>query len=453
MGALEQRMEAHRARARALMPELLGRVDWPRQRLDRHRERLLRGLLNDALGSRWHGDRLRGVGVDPADFRESDLRALPTMTKTDLMEHFDAIATDPRITLARCEAQLTRGGVYLDGECVVIASGGTSGVRAVAVSDWEDLACCFSANLRMALRWATRTGAFQGPPRTASLTAAPGPHASWFLRRIFGTGAPASFSVTDPLPQIVDGLNRADPEFLIVYSSFVPFLLDEFEAGRLRIRPKAIMPAAEPFLPEHEQAVARVWGCAILASWAASEVGLLGVGSGFESGMLLADDLAIVELVDAENGPVETGERAARVLVTPLYRRALPVIRYELDDQLVATGQVPVCGSGFAHTSYVEGRADDVFEYADGAVVHPHVFRTLLGRHASIREYQVRQTPRGADVLLATSSAVDVQEICASLARALQGSGVAGAVVRAERVESIERSPGAAKLRRFVPLR
>jgi len=213
------------------------------------------------------------------------------------------------------------------------------------------------------------------------------------------------------------------------------------------------MPAAGPFLPEHEQALARVWGCAVLASWAASEVGLLGVGSGFESGMLLADDLALIELVDADNRPVETGERAAKVLVTPLYRRALPVIRYELDDQLVATGQVPVCGSGFAHTSYVEGRADDVFEYAGGAVVHPHVFRTVLGRNASVRVYRVRQTRRGADVLLVTGSPLDVQEVCASLVRELQRSGLADAEVRAERAESIERSPGAAKLERFVSLR
>lgn len=76
-----------------------------------------------------------------------------------------------------------------------------------------------------------------------------------------------------------------------------------------------------------------------------------------------------------------------------------------------------------------------------------------LGRKASIREYQVWQTPHGADVRLVASSPVDVQDVCASLVRKLQRSGLPDAVVRADRAESIERSPGAAKLSRFVPLR
>jgi hypothetical protein len=45
-----------------------------------------------------------------------------------------------------------------------------------------------------------------------------------------------------------------------------------------------------------------------------------------------------------------------------------------------------------------------VFHYPGEVVVHPHVFRSVLGRERDVLEYQVRQTAAGADVLVVAAS-------------------------------------------------
>jgi hypothetical protein len=59
-----------------------------------HRRRIL--LTTAKARSPWHRERLRDV--DAATFTEADLPSLPTMTKADLMDNFEAVVTDPRLT-------------------------------------------------------------------------------------------------------------------------------------------------------------------------------------------------------------------------------------------------------------------------------------------------------------------------------------------------------------------
>jgi len=448
----ESLRHADRRRAETLLTELLDQVEWSRDRLEAHRQRELRALLVHAVErSPFHRERLSGI--DPAGFRLEDLPSLPAMTKDDLMGSFDAVAADPRITRERCEAHVASGAPYMDGEFLVFASGGTSGRRALGVAEREEAARGWSSILRFPLRWARRTRAFGAPPSMALIGAGPGPHASHVLGRIFaGPGGGPRLSVLQPLHEIVAALNAAQPDQILVYASFVPRLLEEARARRLRVRPKLLIPVAEPFLPEHEQAVAEVWACGVITSWAATETGILGGGSGFDPGMLLYDDFTIVEPVDAGGRPVSPGEPADKLLVTPLYRRALPVIRYELTDQLTVMGDAASCGTSFTRTTNVVGRLDDQFVYATGATVHPHVFRTELGRQPRISEYQVVQTEAGAEVRVVTVADIDADELSRRLAGRLERLGLPGSVVRVVRTEALERPRGSGKLQRFVPL-
>ena len=123
MSDVEQTGRKERARAMRRLPELMARIDWPRARVDEFRQRRLRETLAHAIRhSAWHRDRL--AGIDPSTFRLEDVPSLPVMTKADLMGGFDRIATDPRVTLERCEEHLERGGLLMDGELAVMASGG-----------------------------------------------------------------------------------------------------------------------------------------------------------------------------------------------------------------------------------------------------------------------------------------------------------------------------------------
>ena len=66
------------------------RLGWTGEQLLAERERRLRDLLAVARQrSPWHRDRL--TDVDPRGCTEADLRAIPIMTKDDLMANFDRI--------------------------------------------------------------------------------------------------------------------------------------------------------------------------------------------------------------------------------------------------------------------------------------------------------------------------------------------------------------------------
>jgi phenylacetate-CoA ligase len=99
----------------------------------------------------------------------------------------------------------------------------------------------------------------------------------------------------------------------------------------------------------------------------------------------------------------------------------------------------------------IQGRLDDVFIY-HGRRVHPHVFRSALGRHAGIAEYQVRQTEQGARIAVRCGAPVDLQALSEEITDALSKLGLASPHVEIQAVDRLHRGPGPAKLKRFVPL-
>jgi len=138
------------------------------------------------------------------------------------------------------------------------------------------------------------------------------------------------------------------------------------------------------------------------------------------------------------------------VLITNLYNPLLPLIRYEVSDELNVLGTVCPCGSAMTRIADPLGRADDVFTFGDSIVVHPHVFRSVLAR-PGITEYQVRQTDRGARIRIVATQ-IDRSVLEHELEHKLAGLGVAEPRVKVEHVAAIERLP-TGKLQRFVPRR
>src|SRR5262245_21081717 len=117
--------QRHLARMGELMPEMFARLGWTAEQLCAGRQVGLRAMLAHAKArSPWHGRRLAGVEVDRVT--EADLRALPVMTKDDLMAHFDEIVTDPRLHRDVVETHLAglTTDAYLLDEYHVCASGG-----------------------------------------------------------------------------------------------------------------------------------------------------------------------------------------------------------------------------------------------------------------------------------------------------------------------------------------
>src|SRR5207244_2229430 len=95
-GAFEELRLRHAADRDAALPRYVGQLQWSAAQLLTEREQCMRVLLATAKArSPWHRERLRDV--DAATFTEADLPSLPTMTKADLMDNFEAVVPDPRL--------------------------------------------------------------------------------------------------------------------------------------------------------------------------------------------------------------------------------------------------------------------------------------------------------------------------------------------------------------------
>jgi len=450
----ETQRQHHLDRAMTLAPEMIERLGWPAYALAARRVQLLRELVRAAIArSPWHRDRLAAVDLDRLD--ELSLRELPPMTKADLMANFDRLVTDDRLSLELVNNHLetVTTGSYLLEDYTAVTSGGSTGERGVFVYDWDGWAAFWLSAFRYQLL------AKRSDPKLASrpvvmawVAAAHFTHATAALSRTFASPEFVSvrFPVTLTTENMVAGLNVTQPDFLVAYPSALHVLSVEARAGRLRIAPHQVLSCSEPLLPEIRAAAEAAWGVRVGNIWGMSEGGCAGIPCE-QARTHLSEDLVIVEPVDEQGRPVAPGERAAKIYLTNLFNRVLPLIRYEITDEVTILTEPCPCGSAHRCLADIQGRLDDVFVY-DGRRVHPHVFRSALGRRAGVVEYQVRQTPRGARIAVRCSAPVDLDGLRGEIALALATLGVPRPVVEITAVERLHRDAGPAKLRRFVPV-
>ena len=143
-----------------------------------------------------------------------------------------------------------------------------------------------------------------------------------------------------------------------------------------------------------EQAVAatqKAFGAPIIDLYGASETGLIGYTCPDCGLMHTCDETMLVELLREDDSPCEPGE-IGRVVVTPLYSYAMPLIRYEVGDYAIKGPATAPCGRPFGSLGAITGRQRSSFVLRDGRIIHPYVNARRIGEHLAYRQIQIVQT-------------------------------------------------------------
>lgn len=449
------------------VPELVralraGRVleshsEWSIERLRAHqRERLLATVRHAATHSPYYRERFAGLELSD----DLDLAALPRLDKATMLEHFDQLVTDRRLTLAGVERHLTelrnadaRSDPMLFGEYRAVATGGTSGRRGVFVygrSDWLEtvsgLVHCWSAYFDSAARLPRR--------RVAALHADLPLHMGgrWNRSIDVGLNRMLRLDARAPIDDLVGALNAFQPESINVYPSLAALLAERQLAGELRIDPQVIATTAEVLSAEMKDRIVAAWGRTPFNYYGASEAGLIAAECDHHAGLHVFEDQVLLEVVDDEYRPVAAGEAGSRLLLTNLFSRTQPLIRYELNDLLTFSPDPCPCGRPHSLLETVGGRSDDVLEFptAGGGTikVHPVTLRSPLAGVAKLTQYRIVHRPGElrVDAVLAGADRQGVcREIEARLATALAERGAEAPPIRAESVAAIPRHPSSGK--------
>jgi phenylacetate-CoA ligase len=432
------------------MPGHVQRLGWSPAQLAAFQRDRLRALLARAIErSPFHAARLRGI--DPGRFELADLPLLPVMTKAQMMEHFDAAVTDPRLTRNLVERHLA-GSVaepsLLLGDYVCLVSGGSSGRRGLfvqTVSEYADFVCTVMSR-----------------PMAAAMTPA-GPPPGGLVIGIVGAGSPVHSSglgaatatappvrmipapASLPVAEIVRRLNAAQPPALLGYATKLVELAREQREGRLRLNLRSVASMAEAVSPAERTAIGEAFGVPVIDLFVSTE-GLVGHSEPGHPVLTFASDACLAECVDDDGRPVPPGVASAKVLLTNLHNLTQPLIRYELTDRFTPAGM-----AGHFLRARVDGRADDLFRYP-AASVHPFVIGAVLLRTPAIREFQVRQTGSGADVAAVIDGTPDLAALAAEVRDSLRQAGLTAPAVTIRPVAALDRDPLTGKARRFIPL-
>jgi phenylacetate-coenzyme A ligase PaaK-like adenylate-forming protein len=426
------RMLANVVRARAA---LRSHDHWSRGELAAQQARSLQAVRVHATA---HSPFYREIhhGLDDAPLSE-----LPVVTKQQLMERFDDVVTDRAIRLADVEAYLDRAvatDVFRD-RYRVTATGGTTGRRGVFLAnavEWRTVLASYSR----AYDWAGVRVGLTNHFRMAVVSSRNPSHQS----AIVGASVASRFvptlrlDATQPLVEIVRDLNAFRPDALVGYASLLGVLAEERRAGRLAITPKGIFSASEVLTDDIRARLRAAFGVAATNVYAATEAA--GIASECRQRRLhLYEDLVIAEIVNEQNQPVGSREYGAKLLVTVLFARTQPLIRYELSDRVQRLDGACVDGLPFGLIGGIEGREEEVLTLS-GARVHPNVFHSAL-QALPVSGWQVVEDEGSLRVLLARPFGPIVEsDVAAGIASQLGLVGAHGVQIDVAVVPEIPRT-------------
>lgn len=435
---------------------------WRERRYDaaaferRQRAALRRTLAHAQSRTRLGAERLAGVDLETADPFEV-LRGLAPVTKSELMARFEDTIEDGALTLdqvRRFTADRDQAGRALDGRYVCATTSGTTGRVGYFVTDvgaWAALnGALFARILRH--RLVPHEILRFSPARRyrMAMTVATEGH---FITRLVSTYRPwlargmmtmETFSITDPIERVCEGLNAYRPHYLHAYPTYLEVLAQAQLEGRLDIDPEFVSLGSEPVSALARETFRRAFPNAeVSETYGATEC--LPIANQCKQGHLHVNlDYCVLE---------PDGDR---VYVTNLVNRAQPLVRYQLDDRVTAIDEPCACGTALPRIQ-VEGRSDDVFFLSDPAgryhALPPVPFEVLFLDVPGLEQYQlVHEAQNELSVRVVTAPGADVAAVQRQLegrfGRYLADRGLAESVrVRVSPVPRLERQEPGHKLR------
>lgn len=313
------------------------------------------------------------------------LQDLPVLSKAMLMEHFDDFVTDRAIHLdevrAFAEARVD-GRLFLDRYWVTATSGssGHPGFFLFNEPEWLTMVASFArgqewsgAQINFLHRRKMATVASTSPWHTSSQVATTA--RTWWTPSI---RLPAS----DSLESIVERLNHWQPDLLIAYASMARILAEEQLAGRLHIQPSKTFTSSEVLTEETRRRVKLAWGSEPFNQYGATETADIAAEYQQCRHTHLFEDLMIIEVVDEQYQPVPAGTYGAKLLVTTLFSRTQPLIRYELNDSVRLSTEPCPSGLPFAMLESIQGRVEDTLSLpgimGGRVAVQPLIFNRIM---------------------------------------------------------------------------
>lgn len=367
-------------------------------------EKKLRAMLKFAYAnSPYYHRTFEAAGITGDRIDATPLRAFPTLGKKELLSHFDELITVPGLTqeeLRRFDQEETVNRKPFRGKYHVVHSSGSTGKPGYFLYDGDAWNAMLLGVIRGALWDMSMLQILKllaRGPRIVYLAATDGRYGGAMAVGDGVDGLRASQTYLDvktPLSEWVRQIRAFEPNMIIGYPSAIKILAELAERGEINMNIIRVVSCGEPLGSSLRRYLETVLHAQVVNFYGASESLSLGAETDPEEGVILFDDMNVIESM---NGGI---------YLTSLYNFAQPLIRYRISDRL--TLQKPDAGSRYPFTKAVGllGRSEDVLWFTDGGgnreFLHPLAIEGFCIE--GLLDYQFRQLSGDTFEMLAETS-------------------------------------------------
>jgi phenylacetate-CoA ligase len=318
--------------------------------------RAISALLHHAYAttSFWRA-RLDWSGLRPEDVRSfDDFRAVPVLTKSDLRGHAEDILSS-QFDRSALHRKKTSGSTGVSVEVFVDE----------AAMQWKR-ACTLRADEWSGWRLGERVAKVWGNPEYLKN--------GWRGRLRNRMLERARYLDTlhmdeAALARFAGSLRRRPPSLLFGHAHSLYLLAQYFrENGGAGFQPRGIIATAMVLHDWERQTIQSVFGRPVTNRYGCEEVSLIACECERHQGLHVNADGIYVEVVRPDGSPAAPGELGA-VVVTDLFNRAMPLIRYKVGDLAVLSNHLCTCGRGLPLLERVEGRVADYVVLPGGRMI------------------------------------------------------------------------------------
>ena len=358
---------------------------------------LQNGKLRKLLRFAWeHSVYYRAVferaGITEEQLDTLPLSCFPTIDKQAFLEHFDELVTVPDLKqekLREFDAREAANRKPYQGKYHVVHSSGSTGKPGYFVYD-EDAWSQMLLGIIWAALWGMSMpqilGLLMKRPRIVYIAATDGRYGGAMAvgDGIDGVGAKQMYlDIKTPVAEWIRQIREFQPNIVIGYPSAIKILAQLMENGEVGLDAERVISCGEPLGTSLRTYLEKIFRTQVVNFYGSSESLALGVETNPKDGMLLFDDMNVIEV---ENGVM---------YLTCLYNYAQPLIRYRLSDRLTLKapegGELP-----FTRAVGLLGRNEDVLWFEDGRgnreFLHPLAIEGFCIE--GLKDYQFRQTTK-----------------------------------------------------------
>ena len=197
-----------------------------------------------------------------------------------------------------------------------------------------------------------------------------------------------------PEGKLVKVLRQINPDVLSAFPSLLSTLANHDLSG---INPRLIFTQGEMVTQHCRDIAKKKFNVELFETYGSVEFGSLAFECNEHCGLHMITNSAYIEFVDEEGEQVSPGEQG-EIIVTGLYNRAMPLIRYRIGDLGIPNDEKCPCGRSWPVIKSIEGRINDYLVLPNGRKISwLYLLRFILYDEKfkrnvfSISQYQIIQ--------------------------------------------------------------